>query len=82
MQGIISEQELFSQLETIYENDKNQYIQSVVDKSQTDEEFFNAVMTNYPELYNELLVCMAMTLITGQIWNRLSWKLPIKLLRN
>lgn len=54
MQGIISEQELFSQLETIYENDKNQYIQSVVDKSQTDEEFFNAVMTNYPELYNQL----------------------------
>jgi hypothetical protein len=54
MQGIISEQELFSQLETIYENGKNQYIQSVVDKSQTDEEFFNAVMTNYPELYNEL----------------------------
>lgn len=54
MQGIISEQELFSQLETIYENDKNQYIQSVVDKSQTDEEFFNAVMINYPELYNEL----------------------------
>ena len=54
MQGIISEQELFSQLETIYENDKNQYIQSVVDKSQTDAEFFNAVMTNYPELYNEL----------------------------
>lgn len=54
MQGIISEQELFSQLEIIYENDKNQYIQSVVDKSQTDEEFFNAVMTNYPELYNEL----------------------------
>lgn len=54
MQGIISEQELFSQLETIYENDKNQYIQSVIDKSQTDEEFFNAVMTNYPELYNEL----------------------------
>lgn len=54
MQGIISEQELFSQLETIYENDKNQYIQSVVDKSQTDEEFFNSVMTNYPELYNQL----------------------------
>lgn len=54
IQGIISEQELFSQLETIYENDKNQYIQSVVDKSQTDEEFFNAVMTNYPELYNQL----------------------------
>ncbi len=54
MQGIISEQELFSQLETIYENDKNLYIQSVVDKSQIDEEFFNAVMTNYPELYNEL----------------------------
>lgn len=54
IQGIISEQELFSQLETIYENDKNQYTQSVVDKSQTDEEFFNAVMTNYPELYNEL----------------------------
>lgn len=52
--GLITEQELFSQLETIYENDKNQYIQSVVDKSQTDEEFFNAVMTNYPELYNEL----------------------------
>lgn len=52
--GLITEQELFSQLETIYENDKNQYIQSVVDKSQTDEEFFNAVMTNYPELYNQL----------------------------
>lgn len=54
MQGIISEQELFSQLEKIYDNDKNQYIQSVVDRSQADEDFFNTIRVNYPELFNEL----------------------------
>ena len=52
--GIISEEELFAELEGVYENDKDAYIKSVVEKAKTDEDFFNTLKTNYPELINQL----------------------------
>lgn len=52
--GIISEEELFAELEGVYEDDKDTYIKSVVEKAKTDEDFFNTLKTNYPELINQL----------------------------
>lgn len=52
--GIISEEELFAELEGVYEDDKDAYIKSVVEKAKTDEDFFNTLKTNYPELINQL----------------------------
>lgn len=52
--GIISEEELFAELEGVYEDDKDTYIKSVVEKAKTDEQFFNTLKTNYPELINQL----------------------------
>lgn len=54
MQGIISEQQLFDELQTIYQNDADAYIRHLVAESQKDVEFFNCLKTNYPELFNEL----------------------------
>lgn len=54
MLGIISQEELFDQLQGVYEDDKNAYIKSVVEKAKTDEDFFNTLKTNYPELINQL----------------------------
>lgn len=52
--GIISEEELFAELEGVYEDDKDAYIKSIVEKAKTDEDFFNTLKTNYPELINQL----------------------------
>ena len=52
--GIISQEELFAELEGVYENDKDVYIKSVIEKAKTDEDFFNTLKTNYPELINQL----------------------------
>ena len=52
--GIISEEELFAKLEGVYEDDKDAYIKSVIEKAKTDEDFFNTLKTNYPELINQL----------------------------
>ena len=52
--GIISEEELFAELEGVYEDDKDAYIKSVIEKAKTDEDFFNTLKTNYPELINQL----------------------------
>jgi TP901 family phage tail tape measure protein len=52
--GIISEEELFAELEGVYEDDKDTYIKSVVEKAKTDEQFFNTLKTNYQELINQL----------------------------
>ena len=54
MLGIISQEELFDQLQGVYEDDKDAYIKSVVEKAKTDEDFFNTIKTNYPELINQL----------------------------
>ena len=52
--GIISEEELFAKLEGVYEDDKDAYIKSVIEKAKTDEDFFNTLKTNYPEPINQL----------------------------
>lgn len=54
MLGIISQEELFDQLQGVYEDDKDVYIKSVIEKAKTDEDFFNTLKTNYPELINQL----------------------------
>lgn len=54
MLGIISQEELFDQLQGVYEDDKDAYIKSVIEKAKTDEDFFNTLKTNYPELINQL----------------------------
>lgn len=54
MLGIISQEELFAELEGVYEDDKDAYIKSVIEKAKTDEDFFNTLKTNYPELINQL----------------------------
>lgn len=47
MLGIISQEELFDQLQGVYENDKNAYIYSLVEKSKYDGTFYsNLVNTN------------------------------------
>lgn len=52
--GLMTEQELFAELEKCYENDTDQYIQSLIEKSRKDEEFFNSLKINYPEIFNQL----------------------------
>lgn len=54
LQGIITQEELFDKLQSIYETDKDNYIKHLVEMSFKDEEFFNTMRTNYPELFNEL----------------------------
>lgn len=47
MLGIISQEELFDQLQGVYEDDKNAYIYSLVEKSKNDSTFYsNLVNTN------------------------------------
>ena len=47
MLGIISQEELFDQLQSVYEDDKNAYIYSLVEKSKNDSTFYsNLVNTN------------------------------------
>lgn len=52
--GLISEKELFAELEKCYESDKNAYIQSLTEKSLMDKEFLDTMKTNYPRLFIEL----------------------------
>lgn len=54
LQGIITQEELFDKLQSIYETDKDNYIKHLVEMSSKDEEFFNTMRINYPELFNEL----------------------------
>lgn len=54
LQGIITQEELFNKLQSIYETDKDNYIKHLVEMSSKDEEFFNTMRINYPELFNEL----------------------------
>ena len=54
LQGIITQEELFDKLQSMYETDKDNYIKHLVEMSSKDEEFFNTMRTNYPELFNEL----------------------------
>ena len=52
--GLIGTEELFAELEKCYESDKNEYIQSLTEKSLMDKEFLDIMKTNYPILFNKL----------------------------
>ncbi len=52
--GLISVQDLFTELEICYENDKNNYIQSLIKKSETDEQYFLLMREKYPQIFEEL----------------------------
>lgn len=49
-----NEQELFAQLENVYNDDKSQYVNAVLKKVQADEEFFSSLKTGYPEVLAEI----------------------------
>ena len=50
MTGVKNEAELFADLENIYNDDKSQYINSLVEKNQANEDFFASIKQNYPEV--------------------------------
>jgi hypothetical protein len=50
--GLISEEELFSELQNVYKDDTEQYIQSLLTKSEYDEDFFNSLKSSYPEVFS------------------------------
>ena len=54
MLGLISEQELFSSLTDIYEQDTKQYLQALVNKNSADAAFFSKVLSNNNALFSEL----------------------------
>lgn len=54
MSGLISEQDLFQELQICYENDRTSYVNALIVKNSQDETFFNNLKTAYPDLFNQL----------------------------
>lgn len=54
MTGVKNEAELFTDLENIYNDDKSQYINSMVEQNQANEDFFNSLKAKYPEIVTEM----------------------------
>lgn len=54
MTGVKNEAELFADLENIYNDDKNQYINSMVEQNQANEDFFASLKAKYPEVVTEM----------------------------
>lgn len=54
MTGVKNEAELFADLENTYNDDKNQYINSMVEKNQANEDFFASLKAEYPEIVTEM----------------------------
>lgn len=54
MTGVKNEAELFADLENIYNDDKNQYINSMVEQNQANEDFFASLKAKYPEIVTEM----------------------------
>ena len=52
--GLISEKELFAELEKCYESDKNAYIQTLKNEAETNQEYFSLMREKYPEVFAEL----------------------------
>jgi chromosome segregation ATPase len=50
MTGVKNEAELFADLENIYNDDKSQYINSLVEENKANEDFFTSIKQNYPEV--------------------------------
>lgn len=52
--GLIDEQQLFEELQTIYEDDTNAYAQKIYKQMELSEEFLNKVRGEYPEFFEFL----------------------------
>lgn len=50
MTGVKNEQELFNELKSLYDNDKNEYVKNLAEKNQANEDFFASIKQNYPEV--------------------------------
>ena len=54
MTDVKNEAELFADLKNIYNDDKNQYINSMVEQNQANEDFFASLKAKYPEIVTEM----------------------------
>lgn len=54
MTDVKNEAELFADLENIYNDDKNQYINSMVGQNQANKDFFASLKAKYPEIVTEM----------------------------
>ena len=50
MTGVKNEQELFNELKSLYDNDKNEYVKNLAEENQANEDFFASIKQNYPEV--------------------------------
>lgn len=48
--GVKNEQELFNELKSLYDNDKNEYVKNLAEENQANEDFFTSIKQNYPEV--------------------------------
>ena len=54
MTGVKNGAEFFSELEDKYDEDKNKYVENMVEKNQANEDFFNSLKANYPEVFAQM----------------------------
>lgn len=52
--GVKNGAEFFSELEDKYDEDKNKYVENMVEKNQANEDFFDSLKANYPEVFAEM----------------------------
>lgn len=52
--GVKNGAEFFSELEDKYDEDKNKYVENMVEKNQANEDFFNSLKANYPEVFAQI----------------------------
>ncbi|MBC5679866.1 hypothetical protein [Lachnospira hominis (ex Liu et al. 2021)] len=54
MAGLIDEQELFAQLEQVYEDDKNAYADKIYEQMETTTQFLENISRDYPDFFDFL----------------------------
>ena len=54
MAGLIDEQELFAQLEQVYEDDKNAYVDKIYKQMETTTQFLENISQDYPDFFDFL----------------------------
>lgn len=54
MAGLIDEQELFAQLEQVYEDDKNAYVDKIYEQMETTTQFLENISQDYPDFFDFL----------------------------
>ena len=52
--GVKNGAEFFSELEDKYDEDKNKYVENMVEKNQANEDFFNSLKAKYPEVFAQM----------------------------